>query len=218
MLLLVNAVKWVRDGDVVVVVRGPGNLPGHLVSLLLHSQIVGTLDDASLASNVHLQTIDAWTDPEEFVRVTKEGVQAGKRLMFLVDELWLANPSKKFLGLVREVRLLLDDQKNNVESLLVPMNSGCPAASEPHSKATVLTAPSVSVPKRPAPEAQDGITEPEVLAILMDLIRKTEKLSTVHDSAMVVLTEEVKGELEKLSSVAEDTQRLCAQGKMRQFE
>lgn len=111
-----KAINWVQGGDNVVVVRGPGNLPGHPISQVLHHQIISTLNDESLAEMVHLETVTAWTDPGKFVEEMLKNAKGTGKVRFLVDELWLAKPSGKILSLVREVLELLGKVKDNVES------------------------------------------------------------------------------------------------------
>lgn len=207
LLLLLKAVEWVEQGDDVVVTRGPGNLPGHLISQVLHGQIVSTLNDESLKKRVHLETITAWTDPELFINdMVKRLQREGRKVRFLVDELWLANPSSKVLGLARQILELLQVTKKSVESdsrNATGSLSGL-ASDSTTSQSSSETRPSPAPPCHAEPLEAEKNKGVEMLEALNEVKEKLESLNTVHEIAKASLTAEAQIVLKKLSSAVEE--------------
>lgn len=197
-----------------VVVRGPGNLPGHLISEVLHGQIVSTLSDERLAKRVQLETITAWTDPEVFLNDMKETARKEEgKLRLLVDELWFANPSSKFLGLVRQVLELIEATKKsvqtdciNVTGVLSAADSDSTTLTEPVSPKTPSTKPGSIPLSYGEPSEEEGNKRLKILEALNDAKETVDSLTGVHEIAKAILTAEIQGELKKLSSAVEELQ------------
>lgn len=212
-----------------VVVRGPGHLPGHLISQVLHSQIASTLRDESLARQVRLETVTAWVNPEAFVNDMQERArnEGRARVRFLVDELWLAEPSTKLLALVRQVLELLETTKKKIVgsdfgnvtgSGGAPSGAGSMTLRSSTSEATSLnTTTSSSAKPRSATsrsaeprEAARADTRLKTLEALNEVKENLEKLNTVRDVAKKSLTTEVGEELEKLSFAVEEIREVLS--------
>ena len=197
-----------------VVVRGPGNLPGHLISEVLHGQIVSTLSDERLAKRVQLETITAWTDPEVFLNAMKERARKeGGKPRLLVDELWLANPSSKFLGLVQQVLELIEATKKSVQSdcksvtgVLSAAESDSTTLTEPVSPKTPSTKPGSTPSSYGETSEEEGDKSLKILEALNVAKETVDSLTVVHNIAKVTLTAEIQGELKKLSSAMEELQ------------
>ncbi|XP_076466984.1 uncharacterized protein LOC143298141 isoform X2 [Babylonia areolata] len=211
LLLVLKAVERVQQDDTtVVVVRGPGNLPGHLISQLFHSQIVAALHDTPhLTQRVLMETIDARTDPEDFVSGIKQkaaGLEGGggTKVMFLVDELWLANPSGKMLGLLREMVKMLETCKKEAEEERKDAGSVGEMSALPAASAATASAAAAAATAESGTVQEQEATLVRVLEALSSIEQTVKDLHNVHDIAKAILTDSIAKEEEKLLSLVEE--------------
>lgn len=102
LILLLKAIQWVSKGDVIILLRGPGNNPGHLSSKVLLAEIRNRLTCLRLPTDrVYLETIDASTDSQQFTGAMMQKYQtSGSKIRLLIDEIWVVNLNEKLPPLV----------------------------------------------------------------------------------------------------------------------